>query len=125
MHPGLECSLKVVRRLSFQHLHTLRVPGRDISACAWEGTGLRIALAVDSFIFFANIRPDYKVRCPLLPPFLARAHTGPNEASNVKSATSLFQWCFLANTVAYSFSKVDRVESTVIFWNINSNEAST
>ncbi|CAN8003269.1 unnamed protein product [Ixodes pacificus] len=74
-----------------QHLHTLRVPGRDISACAWEGTGLRIALAVDSFIFFANIRPDYK-------------------------------WCFLANTVAYSFSKVDRVESTVIFWNINSNE---
>ncbi|EEC01248.1 WD-repeat protein, putative [Ixodes scapularis] len=74
-----------------QHLHTLRVPGRDISACAWEGTGLRIALAVDSFIFFANIRPDYK-------------------------------WCFLANTIAYSFSKVDRVESTVIFWNINSNE---
>ena len=29
-------------------------------ACAWEGGSLRIALAVDSFIYFANIRPNYK-----------------------------------------------------------------
>ncbi|XP_076333007.1 intraflagellar transport protein Oseg4 isoform X2 [Tachypleus tridentatus] len=43
-----------------KHLHSLRVPGKEITACAWEGGGLRIALAVDSFIFFANIRPDYK-----------------------------------------------------------------
>ncbi|KAF1331198.1 hypothetical protein FI667_g4547, partial [Globisporangium splendens] len=27
---------------------------------AWEGTGLRICLAVDSYIYFANIRPAYK-----------------------------------------------------------------
>ncbi|KAH8026536.1 hypothetical protein HPB51_021148 [Rhipicephalus microplus] len=74
-----------------QYLHTLKVPGKDITACAWEGMGLRIALAVDSFIFFANIRPDYK-------------------------------WCFLANTVAYAFNKADRIESTVIFWNTNTNE---
>lgn len=74
-----------------QYLHTLRVPGKEITACAWEGMGLRIALAVDSFIFFANIRPDYK-------------------------------WCFLANTVAYAFNKTDRIESTVIFWNTNTNE---
>ncbi|XP_065296306.2 WD repeat-containing protein 35 isoform X1 [Dermacentor albipictus] len=74
-----------------QYLHTLKVPGKEITACAWEGMGLRIALAVDSFIFFANIRPDYK-------------------------------WCFLANTVAYAFNKADRIESTVIFWNTNTNE---
>ncbi len=37
-----------------------KVPGKQISACAWEGGSLRIALAVDSFIYFANIRPDYK-----------------------------------------------------------------
>ena len=37
-----------------------QVPGKQISACAWEGGSLRIALAVDSFIYFANIRPDYK-----------------------------------------------------------------
>ena len=28
--------------------------------CAWEGGSLRISLSVDSFIYFANIRPDYK-----------------------------------------------------------------
>ena len=41
-------------------LRTLKVPGRDIAACTWEGGSLRIALAVDSFIYFANIRPNYK-----------------------------------------------------------------
>eukprot|EP00741_Cyanophora_paradoxa_P024440 tig00022075_g23597.t1 len=46
-----------------QHLRTLKVPapgGSGISALSWEGGGLRIALAVDSYIYFANIRPDYK-----------------------------------------------------------------
>jgi WD repeat-containing protein 35 len=42
------------------HLRTLKVPGNGISALSWEGGGLRIALAVDSYIYFANIRPDYK-----------------------------------------------------------------
>lgn len=45
----------------FQHLGTLKVPGKHMSALSWEGGGLKIALAVDSFIYFANIRPDYKV----------------------------------------------------------------
>ena len=44
----------------FQHLRTLKVPGKQITACSWEGGSLRIALAVDSFIYFANIRPDYR-----------------------------------------------------------------
>lgn len=74
-----------------QLLHALRVPGRNISGCSWEGGGLRIALAVDSFIFFANIRPDYK-------------------------------WCYFSNTVTYAYTKNDRIESTVIFWNLNTNE---
>ena len=43
-----------------EHLRTLKVPGKQINSCAWEGGSLRIALAVDSFIYFANIRPDYK-----------------------------------------------------------------
>ena len=45
----------------FQHLRTLKVPGKQIYGCSWEGGSLRVALAVDSFIYFANIRPDYKV----------------------------------------------------------------
>jgi hypothetical protein len=42
------------------HLRSLKVPGSGISDLTWEGGGLRIALAVDSYIYFANIRPDYK-----------------------------------------------------------------
>jgi len=42
------------------HIKTLKVPGANgISAMSWEGSGLRIALAVDAYIYFANIRPDY------------------------------------------------------------------
>ncbi len=42
-----------------EHLRTLRVPGTGISGLSWEGNGLRLALAVDSFIYFTNVRPDY------------------------------------------------------------------
>lgn len=55
-----------------QHLRTLKVHGKQMTGVSWEGGGLRIALAVDSYIYFANIRPDYKVsvyicdsHCPL------------------------------------------------------------
>jgi len=41
-------------------LRTLKIPGREVSSCVWEGGSLRVALAVDSYIYFANIRPDYR-----------------------------------------------------------------
>lgn len=53
--------LSTMDLLPFQHLRTLKVPGKTMHSCSWEGGSLRIALAVDSFIYFANIRPDYKV----------------------------------------------------------------
>lgn len=40
-------------------VRSMRIPGEKIAAMSWEGSGLRISLAVDSYIFFANIRPDY------------------------------------------------------------------
>ena len=43
-----------------QHMRTLKVPGSTMSALSWEGGSLRVALAVDSYIYFANIRPDYR-----------------------------------------------------------------
>ncbi|XP_054833887.1 WD repeat-containing protein 35 [Eublepharis macularius] len=43
-----------------EHLRTLRVPGKQMSSLSWEGGGLKIGIAVDSSIYFANIRPDYK-----------------------------------------------------------------
>ena len=42
------------------HLRTLRVPGSECGGVSWEGNGLRVSLAVDSFIFFANVRPNYQ-----------------------------------------------------------------
>ena len=43
------------------HLRSLRVPGTSgiVNSLSWEGSGLRIGLAVDSNILFANIQPDY------------------------------------------------------------------
>ncbi|KAL3289754.1 hypothetical protein HHI36_023149 [Cryptolaemus montrouzieri] len=43
-----------------EHVRTLKVPGLAITSCVWDGSSLKVALAVDSFIYFANIRPDYK-----------------------------------------------------------------
>ena len=42
------------------HLRTLKMSGSHIYGISWEGQGLRIALAVDTYIYFANIRPDYR-----------------------------------------------------------------
>ena len=52
--------------MPFQHLRTLKVPGKQLTSACWEGGSLRIALAVDSFIYFANIRPNYKVKHTVL-----------------------------------------------------------
>eukprot|EP00038_Savillea_parva_P017457 m.20369 g.20369 ORF g.20369 m.20369 type:complete len:1166 (+) comp3785_c0_seq1:132-3629(+) len=41
------------------NLRTLKVPGQELRSLTWEGAGLRLALAVDHFIYFANVRPDY------------------------------------------------------------------
>mmetsp|Transcript_9052 Transcript_9052/g.14851 ORF Transcript_9052/g.14851 Transcript_9052/m.14851 type:complete len:1200 (+) Transcript_9052:114-3713(+) len=81
-----------------QHLRTLKVPapsGSGISAISWEGGGLRIALAVDSYIYFANIRPDYK------------------------------WGYFNKHTLVYSFNKPERPESCVVFWDTKSDERYT
>ncbi|KFB46535.1 hypothetical protein ZHAS_00014530 [Anopheles sinensis] len=43
----------------YQHIRTLKIPGKEKTSLSWEGKSLRIALSVDSFIYFANIRPDY------------------------------------------------------------------
>lgn len=42
-----------------KYIRNIRIPGENISAVSWEGGDLRLALAVDSFIYFANIRHTY------------------------------------------------------------------
>jgi len=63
-----------------QHLRTLKVPGSGISALSWEGGSLRVALAVDSYIYFANIRPDY--RWGFFGDTLVCAHTQPERSDS-------------------------------------------
>ncbi|EJD74175.1 WD repeat protein 35 [Loa loa] len=41
-------------------LRNLSIPGQTIADISWEGDGLRLCAAVDSHLFFVNIRPDYK-----------------------------------------------------------------
>ncbi|KAF7657555.1 hypothetical protein LDENG_00025340 [Lucifuga dentata] len=74
-----------------EHLRTLKVPGKQMTGVAWEGGGLRIGLAVDSYIYFANIRPDYK-------------------------------WGFCSSTVVYAYTKPERQEYCVVFWDTKNNE---
>jgi WD repeat-containing protein 35 len=40
-------------------IRSIRIPGENIAAVSWEGGDLRLSLAVDSFIYFANIRHAY------------------------------------------------------------------
>jgi WD repeat-containing protein 35 len=96
---GKERTLSMVQFYSpfGQHLRTLKVPspsGQGINALTWEGSSLRIALAVDSFIYFANIRQDYK-------------------------------WGYFSNTLVYGFTKADRPEHCVIFWDSKTGDKYT
>ena len=44
-----------------QHIRSLRVPSYSgiVNSVSWEGYGMRVCLAVDSNILFANIQPNY------------------------------------------------------------------
>eukprot|EP01038_Epipyxis_sp_PR26KG_P012743 gene12743-17084_t len=42
-----------------RYMRSIRIPGESITAVSWEGGDLRLSLAVDSFIYFANIRHSY------------------------------------------------------------------
>lgn len=55
-------SINVVQFFSTfgEPLYTLKVPGKSLCAIGWEGGSLRISIGVDSYLYFANIRPDYK-----------------------------------------------------------------
>ena len=44
-----------------KHLKTLKLPSNRIRAIAWEGNSLRMVIASDSYIYFANMRTNYKV----------------------------------------------------------------
>lgn len=73
-------------------MRSIKVPGKRISSISWEYTGLRIVLAVDSYLYFANVRPDY-----------TWTH-------------------FAANVLLYTYNKPDRPEQNLVFWNLKTSE---
>ncbi len=40
-------------------LQMVKVPGSEICDCSWDKSGLKLALAVDTYIFFASVKPNY------------------------------------------------------------------
>ncbi|XP_065568434.1 WD repeat-containing protein 35-like isoform X2 [Artemia franciscana] len=41
-------------------LSVLKVPGKNFTSFSWEGMSLRIAITVDTNLYFATVRPGYK-----------------------------------------------------------------
>ncbi|KAJ7522936.1 hypothetical protein O6H91_18G031500 [Diphasiastrum complanatum] len=74
------------------HLRSLHVPGGKLSDMAWEGGGLRLALAMDTYVCFANVRPEYRWSF------------------------------FAGSTCVYSFKSKDHDDHAVMFWDVNSGE---
>lgn len=58
---GKNATLNYVRFYDAQgeFMRSIKIPGTNICAVSWEGADLRLSLAVDSFIYFANIRHQY------------------------------------------------------------------
>ena len=72
-------------------LNSLKVPGGTVNSISWEGGGLRLALAVDHFVYLASVRPVYL-------------------------------WAAFGDVIVYAFSKQEKVETAVVFWNTRTDE---
>lgn len=70
--------------------HPLDVSSLPLSS-ALAASSRPVQLGVDSFVFFANIRPAYK-------------------------------WASFGDCVVYSFTRPDKAEQCVVFWNIKTDE---
>ena len=44
-------------------IRTMKLPGNQIAGLAWEGFSLRLAFAIDSFIYLAQVKLDYMWTC--------------------------------------------------------------
>ncbi len=44
-------------------LRTMKLPGNVISGLTWESFSLRLAFAIDSFIYLAQVKHDYMWTC--------------------------------------------------------------
>jgi WD repeat-containing protein 35 len=111
-----------------RHLRNLKLPGSGVRRLTWEGTGLRLAMAVDSFIFFANVRPPYKwasLGGGLEAAETAGALAGGSSSSAAAAAASASA-SSVPLTVVYAFTRPDRSDGgqALVFWNTANGEKS-
>jgi len=72
-------------------LRSMKLPGTQVSALAWEAFSSRIAFAIDSYIYLAQVKHDY-------------------------------MWTNFSNTLVYHFTRKNKPESYVMFWDTKNNE---
>ncbi|KAJ3110150.1 WD repeat-containing protein 35, partial [Nowakowskiella sp. JEL0407] len=75
-----------------QYIRSLKIPGKRITSISWEYSGLRLSLTVDSFIYFANIRQDYKWAF------------------------------FANDVLLYTYIRPEQAKISLVFWNVKTNE---
>ncbi|KAA0156222.1 hypothetical protein FNF29_01012 [Cafeteria roenbergensis] len=110
-----------------RHLRNLKLPGRGVRSLTWEGTGLRLAMAVDCFIFFANVRPPYKwAAMGGSIAGAAAASAGGGAGAVAAAATAAASAAASPLTVVYAFTRPDRADGgqALVFWNTATGERS-
>jgi len=105
-----------------QYIRTLKVPGTGINGITWEGSGLRLALAVDSFVYFANVRPVlfFMTFYYVMNTFSVRRNSAFLLCNFMKWKD--YRWGYFSDTLVYAFSKPDRTEHCTIFWNTKTGD---
>ena len=72
-------------------LRLMKLPGSQVAGLAWEAFSSRIAFAIDSYIYLAQVKHDY-------------------------------MWTSFSNTLVYHFTRKNKPESYVMFWDTKNNE---
>ncbi|GMT12757.1 hypothetical protein PFISCL1PPCAC_4054, partial [Pristionchus fissidentatus] len=57
--PPLDRLILIIGTAYGEKLRVIKNPGNSLTDCAWDPTGLKVALAIDNGVFYATIRPDY------------------------------------------------------------------
>lgn len=98
-------SLEFLLLLFAQHLRSMKIPGREITALSWEGNSLRCAMTVDSYIYFANIRPDY-MWCYFNKTVVFMNGIGGGISNGTGQPTTITFWDTTSNQVDMDYSEL-------------------
>jgi WD repeat-containing protein 35 len=106
-----------------RHLRNLKIPGSGIRELSWEGSGLRLVMAVDSFMYFANVRPPHKW-APMGGGLVAADQAMLSNAASAATVAAAMAANTLPLSVVYAYTKPERVDGgqALVFWNTVTGE---